>query len=156
MTMKKILLPLAILFLFTTSAYTQPGKNYQVLMLSDTFSQAQPHGSAIVPRKYQLGTLKGFILDCSTYDFTLIRSMNDGKDLDAVFIVSKSGNYMIELNVKGETIVDNATMISLENPKKKFKAFVKGDTPILGIGTLKIKDGRASMTTYWISMIDIK
>jgi hypothetical protein len=154
--MKKKFLSLTGLFLFATLAYSQSSKNYQLFILNDSFSHAQPEGSKLVPKNYQLGSLKGFILDCSKYDFTLVRSMNDNKNPDAIFIVAKSGNYMVELNVSGETIIDNSTMISLDNPKKKFKEFEKGDTPILGIGTLKIKDGQASMTTYWISMIDIK
>ncbi len=47
-------------------------------------------------------------------------------------------------------------MKSLDNPRKKFKNFEKGDTPILGIGTLKMKNGNASMMTFWVSMIDVK
>ena len=82
--------------------------------------------------------------------------MNGGKDPDLLFIVSKSGNFAVELNIAGETVVDRSTMQSLDNPKKKFKEFDKGDTPILGIGTLKIQDGKANMMTYWVSMIDIK
>lgn len=140
----------------STFAYSQSKNTYPVFILDDTFSHAQPKDSKIVPQNYQLSSLPGFKLDCSKYDFNLVRSMNAGKNPDALFIVSRSGNYVVELNITGGTVVDSSTMYSLDNPKKEFKGFEKGDTPILGIGTLKIEDGKASMVTYWISMIDVK
>lgn len=117
---------------------------------------AQPKDSKIVPENYQLFNLSGFKLDCSKYDFSLIKSLNEGKSPDAIFIVAKSGNYMVKLNVVDETLVDKSTMQSLDNPKRKFNKFEEGDTPILGIGTFKMKNGKASMTAFWVSMIDVK
>jgi hypothetical protein len=116
---------------------------------------AQPKDSKIIPKNYQLSNLPGFKIDCSNYNFSLVRKLNEGRDPDAIFIVAKSGNYMVDLNISGETIVDKSTMQSVDHPKKKFEAFEKGDTPILGIGTLKVRDGKVSMTTFWVSMIDV-
>ena len=154
--MKKIYLLFVFSMLCSIAGFSQSGPPYPIFVLNDSFSHAQPKESKIIPKNYQLSNLSGFELDCSKYDFSLVRSMNEGKNPDAIFIVAKSGNYLIELNVKGKTLVDKSTMHSLDNPKKEFKRFEKGDTPILGIGTLKIKDGQASMTTYWISMIELK
>ncbi len=144
------------LMLIGINSYSQSSKTYPVFILNDSFSHAQPKDSKIIPRNYQLSSLKGFKIDCSNYDFSLMKSMNEGKVPDAIFIVANSGNYIVELNSSGETIVDNTIMHSLDSPQKKFQKFEKGDSPILGIGTLKIKDGAASMQTYWISMIDVK
>ena len=147
---------LVTFIILTTISFAQSSKDYPIFVLNDSFSHAQPKESKIVPQNYQLSNLSGFKLNCSKYDFGMIRIMNNGKDPDAIFIVAKSGNYIVELNVTGETIVDNSTMISLDSPQKKFTGFETGDTPILGIGTLKIKDGQASMQTYWVSMISVK
>jgi hypothetical protein len=146
----------AFLLLFSNITFSQSNKTYPVFALNDSFSHTQPKGSKITPKNYQLSNLSGFKLDCTKYEFSLVKRMNGGKNPDAIFIVAKSGNYIIELNVTGETLVDKSTMQSLDNPPKKFSVFEKGDTPILGIGTLKMKDGTASMTTYWVSMIDVK
>lgn len=154
--MRNIFALLIFSILFSTVTFSQSNKTYPVFVLNDSFSQAQPKESKIIPKDYQLANLPGFKLDCSKYDFSLIRSMNGGKNPDVIFIIAKSGSYMVELNVTGETLIDESTMHSLDNPKKDFKNFEKGDTPLLGIGTLKIKDGQASMTTYWITMIDVK
>ena len=153
--MKKIFL-LAAVFCSCSISYSQSTDRYQKFILNDTFSHVQPKHSKIKPQNYQLSSYQGFKLDCTNYDFTLIKSMNDRKNPDAIFIVSKAGNFMVPLNINGETIVDKSTMKSIDNPKKIFNLFEKSDTPILGIGTLKIKNGTASMTTYWVTMIDVK
>ena len=154
--MKNINLLFVLSILFSTVTFSQSNETYPVFALNDSFLHAQPKESKIIPKNYQLSSLSGFKLDCSEYDFSLVRSLNEGKNPDAIFIVAKSGNYMVDLNTSGETLVDKSTMQSLDTPRKKFKGFEKGDTPILGIGTLKIRDGKVSMTTYWVSMIDVR
>ena len=154
--MKQSSLFIAFALLVTLNCYPQNTKSYPVFILNDTFSHAQPKDSKIAPQNYQLTSLKGFKLDCSKYDFTEIRALSGGKNPDAIFIVCKSGNFIVELNISGVTIVDNSTMSSLDDLSKKFNEFQKGDTPILGIGTLNLKNGKAQMLTYWVSMIDVK
>lgn len=154
--MKKICLLFVFSILFSSVTFSQPNQNYPVFAVNDSFLHAQPKDSKIVPENYQLFNLSGFKLDCSKYNFDLIKSLNEGKSPDAIFIVAKSGNYMVKLNVVDETLVDKSTMQSLDNPKRKFNKFEEGDTPILGIGTLKMKNGKASMTAFWVSMIDVK
>lgn len=154
--MKKLCLLIIIICSNFILLYGQPAEQYQTLILNDTFSHAQPVGAKIKPKNYVLKASKGFKLDCTNYDFTLIRTMNDGKNPDAIFIVAKAGTYIVNLNDTGETIVDRSTMRSLDKPKKKFTLFEKADTPIIGIGTLKIKNGAASMETYWLSLIEIQ
>ncbi len=83
------------------AAFSQVNISYPVFVLNDSFSHAQPKESKIIPQNYDLSNLSGFKIDCSKYDFSLVRSMNEGKNPDAVFIVGKSGNYMIELNATG-------------------------------------------------------
>ena len=147
---------LAFTLLFSTATFSQATESYPVFALNDSFSHAQPKDSKITPKNYQLSNLSGFKLDCSNYNFRQVRMLNDGKDPDAIFIVTKSGNYMVDLNILGETIVNKSTMRSVDIPRKTFEGFEKGDTPILGIGTLKTHDGKVSMTTFWVSMIDVK
>jgi hypothetical protein len=154
--MKKEICLFVFCLLPITKVYSQPGKNYPVFVLNDSFSHVQPTESKIKPKNFQLYALQGFTLNCAAYDFSFIRTLNEGKNPDAIFIIAKSGKYIVELNTAGETVVDKTTMQSLDYPKRKFKGFEKDDTPIIGIGTLKVKDGAASMATYWISMIDVK
>lgn len=154
--MKKLLLSISLTLFMAIIARSQDRNEYPVFVLNDTFLHAQPKGSTIKPQNYQLSSRDGFKFNSANYDFSVIRKMNEGKNPDAIFIVARSGNYFVELNTNGETIVDASTMNSLDNPKKKFKKFEKGDTPIFGIGTLAIKDGKANMMTFWVSMIDVK
>lgn len=153
--MKKIYF-LIILVFPSFLSFAQSHDTYPTFVLNDTFSHAQPKGSSIVPQKYQLTSLKGFKLNCSTYDFSLIRSLNEGKDPTAIFILSKGGSYMVPLVMYGETVVDASTMKCLDYPKKNFTLFENGDTPIIAIGDLVESEGASSMRSYWISMIDVK
>ncbi len=79
-----------------------------------------------IPQNYELKSLKGLILNCSNYDFSLIKTMNDNKLPDLVHVISKAGTFTVKLNTKGQTIIDNSTMQSLDENNKKFSGFVKG------------------------------
>lgn len=147
------------LFVFALSStllFAQQKADYSSFVLNDSFSHAQPEGSTIVPQKYQLTSLKGFKLDCSKYDFSLIRSLNGGKNPTAIFLVTNGGNYMVPLLANGETLADASTITSIDYPEKKFTLFEKGDKLILAIGDLSIAGGKADMRSNWISMIDVK
>ena len=126
------------------------------LNLDDRYSQAQPKDSKIKPENYKLNSLTGFKLNCSSYDFSLIRSLNGGKDPDAIFIVCKAGNYMVAFNRTKVTTVDKTTMTCIDQKDKIFTGFERGDTPIIAIGTLEIKDEKADMKSFWVGMLDIK
>jgi hypothetical protein len=78
--------------------------------------------------------------------------MNENKLPDQVFIISKAGTFTIKLNTQGKTIIDNPTMQSLDEKNKSFKGFIKGDTAMLSIGTIKNNE----MMTYWLGMVSIK
>lgn len=109
---------------------------------------------APAPKKMQIKNTNGFILDCSGYDFTLIRKMNNGKNPDLIFIIAKAGKYKIVLNISGKTTIDASTMTSLEGYGNDFRGFEKGDTPIIAIGTLK-PGTTSEMRAYWVSMIQL-
>src|SRR5687768_2999201 len=110
--MKEIYLLFVFSIVYSTVGFSQSNQPYPIFVLNDSFSHAQPKESKIVPKNYQLSNLAGFRLDCSKYDFSLVRSLNEGKNPDAIFIVAKSGNYIIALNTTGETLVDKSTMQS--------------------------------------------
>ena len=154
--MKKTFLFPIFSLLFASEIFSQSVSSYPVFVLDDRFSQAQPAGSKIVPRNYVLSSRTGFILDCSKYDFSPLRDLNNGKNPDAIFIVSKSGTYSVKLHITSSTTVDRSTMLSLDNPKKEFRDFQKNDTLLLAIGTLKKSNGKAEMATYWVSFVSVK
>ncbi|MBN8854449.1 MAG: hypothetical protein BGO55_21195 [Sphingobacteriales bacterium 50-39] len=130
--------------------------DYQKIILDDYYSHAKPKDAKDkTTQNYKVRSALGIILDCSKYDFSLIRKMNNGKDPDKIHLVCKSGTFDIELNLHGETIIDKTTAHSI-GEEKEFKGFEKGDTPILGIGTLAITGTKAQMLTYWVSMMDIE
>ena len=56
---------------------------------------------------------------------------------DQVHIISKAGTFTVKLNTAGQTIIDNSTMQSLDDGNKNFTGFVKGDTAMLAIDTIK-------------------
>jgi len=153
--MKIIPFILLIGLAFGATATLNAQGGYPILVLNDSFSHAQPKGSKITPQKYQLHSLKGFELDCSRYDFTLIQSLNEGRMPESIFIICQSGNYKVKLNPEGITIVDASTMTPVDGPTKKFRSFAAGDTPILGIGTLARGKKGPDMRTYWVSMINV-
>ena len=129
---------------------------YTKLILDDKYSQIQKEGTTIVPQNYEIESSNGFVLDCSKYDFSLIRQMNKGKDPDMIHVISKAGTFVVNLNAKGETIVDNTSMHSLDENNKVFTGFIKGDTAILAIGTLNLDKGISEMMTYWLGRAVIK
>jgi hypothetical protein len=138
------------------SVIGQLNNSLTAFKLSDKYSQVQPKDSKIKPGNYQLPSSKGFSLNCLGYDFSQIRTLNNGKEPDAIFIICKAGSYMIKPNFSGITIIDKSTMESLDEKDKKFGGFEKGDTAILAIGTLRNNDGKAEMMSFWVAMIDVK
>ena len=141
------------LFVSIFSACTSVNKDiYPTIILDDKFNQIQKADSKIIPSNYELNSLKGFVVDCSNYDFTLIKSMNENKLPDQLHIISKSGTFTVKLNPTGKTIIDNSTMQSLDDPKINFESFISGDTALLGIGTLKNNE----MMTYWLGRAVVK
>ena len=154
--MKVKILLLFTLALFRLSLYGQNANALPTFNLDDKHSQAQPKDSKIKPEKYKLNSLAGFKLNCSGYDFSLIRSLNGGKDPDAIFVVCKAGNYMIAFNRSELTTVDKTTMVCIDQKGKIFTGFEKGDTPIIAIGTLEIKNGKANMKSFWVGMLEVK
>ena len=150
--MKIIYILTSIISLFVISCTGQNKKPYPTLILNDRYNQIQKENSKVIPHNYELNTLKGLIFDCSNYDFSLIKIMNNNKLPDLVHVISKAGTFTVKLNTKGNTVIDNSTMQSLDENNKKFLGFVKGDTAMLAIGTIKNNE----MMTYWLGMVNIK
>ena len=81
--------------------FGQPAGIYAVLVVNDSFSRTQPKESKIVLKNYRLSSLEGLMLDCSKYDSTVIHARNAGKNPDAIFVISKAGNYTVEPEPRG-------------------------------------------------------
>jgi hypothetical protein len=150
--MKIIYTLISIISLFVVSCTGQTNKRYQIFILNDKYNQIQKEDSKVIPQNYELNSVKGLILDCSNYDFSLIKKMNDNRLPDLVHVISKAGTFTAKLNTKGKTTIDNSTMQSLDENNKNFSGFVKGDTAMLAIGTIKNNE----MMTYWLGMVHIK
>ena len=131
-------------------------RSYPKIILDDKYSQIQPVDSKIAPLKYQVASLKGFILDCSGYNFKEINKLNHDKYPDQIFLISKAGNYSIDLNVRGETVVDSTTMYNLDRKNMLFPGFTKGDTVVFAIGAFKSNKRKVEMMTFWMARIEIK
>lgn len=142
----------SIISLFAISCTGQSKKLYPTFVLNDKYNQIQKEDSKVIPENYELESLQGLILDCSKYDFSLIKTMNENKLPDQVHIVSKAGTFTVKLNTQGQTIIDNSTMEPLDGKNKNFTGFVKGDTAMLAIGTIKNNE----MMTYWLGIVPIK
>lgn len=147
-----------LIYIFQTSllCFSQQNDNLPLLVLDDKYSELQPKDSKVKPMKYVLTSKQGFNLDCSKYDFTWIRSMNEGKKPDAVFIICKAGTYVVELDVSAVTPINKTAMHSLDPGNKEFTGFVEKDTPLLAIGTLKVENNEAKMVSYWVAMMQVK
>ncbi len=141
-----------IISLFIISCTGQSKKSYPTFVLDDKYNQIQKENSKVIPQNYELRSLQGLIIDCSNYDFSVIKTMNDNRLPDQVHIVSKAGTFTVKLNAQGQTIIDNSTMQSFDERNKSFAGFVKGDTAMLAIGTIKNNE----MMTYWLGMVNIK
>lgn len=150
--MKFIFSFISFVSLFVISCTGQSNKSYPTFVLNDKYNQIQKEDSKVVPQNFELQSLQGLMLDCSKYDFSLIKAMNDNKLPDQLQITSKAGTFTVKLNTKGQTIIDNSTMESLEGKNKSFTGFIKGETVMLAIGTLKYNE----MMTYWLGTISIK
>jgi hypothetical protein len=143
------------LVLFRFSLFGQSNDRLPTFILDDKHSQAQPKDSKIKPEKYKLTSPLGFNLICAGYDFSTIRSLNNGKNPDAIFIVCKAGNFMAPLNIAGQTTIDKSTMQSIDKKNKIFTGFEKGDTPIIALGTVKINGDKADMKSFWVGMLEV-
>lgn len=141
-----------ILLLMTCASFFRPG--YQKITLDDKYDNVQPKG-APKPLHYAVRAGSGLILDCSHYNFSAIRNLNDNKPPDVIHLVCKSGTFDIPLNTTGETTIDVKTAQSFDRGKE-FKGFEKGDHVVLGIGTTRIVDAKADMRTYWLTLIDVE
>jgi hypothetical protein len=142
-----------ISLVLSTICRGQSAQNYQTIKLDDSYNNIQKKGSPAA-KKMQVTNPKGFILDCTGYDFTLIRSLNNGKDPDFIFIIAKGGKYKIPINLQGPILIDAGTMVSTEGFGKNFTGFEKEDKPILAIGTLKPGDD-THMLAYWVTLIEL-
>ena len=154
--LSKTFIYISLLLMTSWGSMEKMSEKYQKIKLDNHFCHIIPE-DAKDKRTYnfKIKEAAGIILDCSGYDFAQIRKMNEGKDPDMIDIVSNSGTFAIALNRQGETIIDKTTMHSIAD-HKTFQGFKKGDTPIIGIGTIKITDSKAELMTYWVSMIDIE
>ena len=153
--MKSALLSTICFLFFAGYCFGQSPGPYQSFKLDDKYCQIQEKNSGIVPKNYQLTTLKGFILDCSGYDFSQIRVLNSGADPEYIFIISSPGKFLVKLNLRGETVIDRSTMHSIEENGKEFSGFIQGDKIIIAIGSLK-QNTKNQMLAYWAAMIDVK
>lgn len=141
-----------VILLFASGAFAQKNNAYEKLVLDEYYSHLTKNDAADkTTHKYKIKKSGGIILACSAFDFSQIMALNEGKLPDMIFIVAKSGIFGFPLDTKSDNIIDKNTAIPLSN-KKKFAGFVKGDTPILGIGKLKGNE----LVTFWISMIDVE
>jgi hypothetical protein len=143
---------ISMVSLFVISCTGQSKKSFPVFALDDQHNQIQKDDSKVIPKYYELKTSEGFILDCSKYDFSLIKTMNDNKLPDKVSILAKGGTFTTKLNTVGETVFDNSTLESSDDKNKKFTGFVQGDTAMLVIGSIKNNE----MISYWLGMITVK
>jgi hypothetical protein len=143
--------PLILLLVICTSFFYQ---GYQKIMLDDKYNNVQAKG-APKPLRYLVKAGGGLILDCSQYDFSGIRKLNNDRSPDAIHLVCKSGTFDIPLNTTGETTIDAKTAQPLDQGKV-FNGFEKGDHVILGIGTTHIVNAKADMLTYWVTLMDVE
>jgi hypothetical protein len=141
-----------MLMVVMCSGFFYPG--YQKITLDDKYNNVQAKG-APKPLQYVVKAGNGLILDCSHYDFSAIRILNENKSPDAIHLICKSGTFDIPLNTTGETTIDAKTAQPFDQGKL-FKGFEKGDHVILGIGTTRFVDAKADMRTYWLTLMDVK
>ena len=129
---------------------------YPKIIVDDKYSEMRKVGDTVIPQNYQIESLKGFILDCSQYDFSFIKQLNKGIDADLLFINSESGSYTVKLNLKGETVIDSTSMTSFTLNNKPFTGFIKGETLKFGIGFLNSNTTPKEIVAYWSAKIEVK
>ena len=142
------------IFIYSCSA---EDKNvYPIIIVDDKYSDMRKANDTAIPQNYQIESLKGFILDCSQYDFSFIKQLNKGLGADLLFINSESGLFTVKLNLNGETVIDSTSMTSFTSNNKPFTGFIKGETLKFGIGFLNSGTTPKEIVAYWSAKIKIK
>lgn len=150
---KRIFCFLIHLFLISHILFGQ--KEYQKIIIDDYYSHMKQKGDSSQSHRFQIEASKGLIVDATKYDFSKIKKLNKGKDLDLIQLVCNSGTFIIKFNPKEPTIIDKSTVQNVSG-NNQFDGFEKGDTAIIGIGTVEIVESKASLLTFWVSLIEIK
>jgi hypothetical protein len=88
-------------------------------------------------------------------DFTTLKKYLDGKDPDKIFVVCENGTYFTNFNPNEKVTLDKSTLIPY-NGDTKFLGFIKGDTPIISIGSIKFQNKQPKMAQIWATTLIVE
>jgi hypothetical protein len=142
--------------IFIYSCSVKDKNIYPVIFADDKYTEMRKAGDTTIPQNYQITSLKGFILDCSQYDFSFIKQFNKGLDADLLFINCASGSFTVKLNLHGKTVIDSISMTPFTLNNRPFIGFVKGELIKFSIGFLTSVITPKEMAGYWSAKIEIK
>ncbi len=127
--------------------------NLPEIVIDDLYNHIKPTG-VTTTTNYKIPSSKGIVVDATQYDYSAIKQLNGGNNPDLLYIICESGTFAVTLDFNNKTLIDKTTTQNIGG-NGKFKGIEKGDTPILGLGTLKMEGTTASLVTFWVSMIEV-
>lgn len=146
-------LSIICLLLFFISAEKISAQDYSVIEVDDKYNHIKPGADKSI--QYTIKAGKGVVLDATKMDFSILKKYIDGKDPDKIFVICENGTYVTNFSADKKIVLDKTTLTPYIG-NTKFLGFVKGDTPIISIGTLKLQNKQAKMAQVWATTIIVE
>ncbi len=146
-------LSIICLFLFFITAENALAQNYSVIEVDDKYNHIKPGADKNI--QYAIKAGKGVEVDATKMDFSTLKKYIDGKDPDKIFVICENGTYVANFSPDNKIVLDKNTLTPYMG-NTKFLGFIKGDTPIISIGTLKLQNKQAKMAQIWATTLIVE
>lgn len=128
-------------------------QNYSTIEVDDKYNHIKPGANKSI--QYTIKAGKGLEVDATKMDFTTLKKYLDGKGPDKIFVICENGTYVTNFNPNEKVILDKSTLTPY-NGNTKFLGFIKGDTPIISIGSIKLQNKQAKMAQVWATTLIVE
>jgi hypothetical protein len=146
-------LPIVLSLLFFVFAEIALAQNYSTIEVEDKYNHIKPGADKSI--QYTIKAGKGLEVDATKMDFTTLKKYLDGKDPDKIFVICENGTYVTNFNPSEKITLDKSTLTPY-NGNTKFLGFIKGDTPIISIGSIKLQNKQAKMAQVWATTLIVE
>lgn len=128
-------------------------QNYSTIEVDDKYNHIKPGANKSI--QYTIKAGKGLEVDATKMDFTTLKKYLDGKDPDKIFVICENGTYVTNFNPSEKITLDKNTLTPY-NGNTKFLGFIKNDTPIISIGSIKLQNKQAKMAQVWATTLIVE
>lgn len=148
--MRLSIICLLLIFITAEKVWAQ---NYSVIEVAEKYNHIKPGADKSI--QYTIKAGKGVEVDATQMDFSILKKYIDGKDPDKIFVICENGTYVTNFSPDKKVVLDKSTLTPYMG-NTKFLGFVKGDTPIISIGTLKLQNKQAKMAQVWATTLIVE